>query len=723
MARATKRALHSTALLVGSMGILSQTLLFRELSIVLRSNDLIVGVLLFFWLLFAGLGSLLRPAHRRWEIVVSLLFVFSSLSTIWLHLIARSLSPGMGEIWPFSRTTIFIASSVFPAAFFAGASFSALSESIPDSSKAFKIYIFEGIGAFLGGLISLCVAPILPARVVLPVFAALSLGILAFAVDGRKRRIAAILSVAILALVPLLDRVDTTLASGLKKGYEVERFESARGAIEVARRGNERALFQGGKYLGTSGDSSAAERFVHPLMVSIADSPRVALCGGILQGAAEDILAYDPESLFVLVEERRMLRIGAANFEAFRRLDAPELRVIVGDPRRTLLDLPKGMDLIVFYAGIPTSAAGSRIFSESAFRNAAKKLAPNGKIAIGFRISPNVPNREEAALVGSILGAARNVFGEAEAYVAEGTAFIVAPDAGEFAERLCDGNFQKPRSSHISKGMIRDLFDPFRQRELRRAIAAESAPPNTDDRPVALLLGITLWERLADDTLFMRLSSMSFSLWAIAIALFSITAFIIARASRSAGIGAALTVASVGTIGMSLEIIALYGFQVAAGQLYAAIGLLSSLFIAGSVGGAWLSSRGRIDLRRWRLLLLLVVPLAAATIKVPALSLGVVASIFIYGFFQCYIGFIAGSLYPLVLKWAGSNGIWAEKAAGKAYAFDLIGASIAAPLVGVFFVPAYGLERTLLLLFILIIFVETNRLGKRKHGGSHGRYE
>ena len=709
----SKRELLSAAFMAGIAGILTQSLLFRELSIVLRPNDLIVGLLFFFWLLFVGLGSRMRPLRRRWNIAVLMLFAFVSIIVIWSHGLALLLSPGMGEVWPFPETTFLIAFSVGPLALLIGASFSSLAEALSVHSKSPNIYIFEGMGALLGGIISIFVAPIIPARIVLPIFAAAaSILFFSFAVDRKTKRTAAIFSIAIFALIPITIRIDTILTQRLNKGYDVERFESAHGAIEIARRGNEVALFQGGSYLGVAGDSTGSELFVHSLMTATPISPRVALCGGILQGAARSVLEYAPESLIVMVEDRKMLLVGAANFDAFRRLDAPNLRIITGDPRRKIRDLPENLDLIIFYAHIPSSGAGSRIFSESAFRDASGRLADGGKIAMGFPISPNMPNPEEAAFIGSVLGAAREVFGDAEVYIAEGTAVILAPDGGEFGERLLAGDFSTPLSPRITREMVRSLPDQFRLDEIHREIAAINAPPNTDDRPIALLLGIELWERLAGGRLVSLLSSVSFTFWAFAFVLIAVLFYITGRFSRSKGTGAAFTVISVGTICMSIEIIALYGFQIAVGQLYAAIGLLSAMFIAGSVVGARCSYRGMIDMRRWRLIMLLVVPLALTIIRVPSFSPGIVLSIVIYGLFQCYIGFVAGSLYALVFGWTNSAEIWNEKAAGKIYAFDLLGASVAAPLVGVFLVPVHGLERTLFLVFILIIFVSINRFKK-----------
>ncbi|HHS51055.1 MAG TPA: hypothetical protein ENN07_08070 [candidate division Zixibacteria bacterium] len=710
-----------TAFWLGAVGILTQTLLFRELSNILRANELILGLLLSVWLVSAGLGGLFRPKKFGAFGSIVAVFAVSAVSVPWLYLWARVLSPGVGQVWPLPPTFLLIALAVFPQAFCIGSAFSALSERRRLGADSSHTYIFEGLGSFFGGAMSLVLASTARPDIALPVFSAIALVAVNPREIGARRSVKILIAVVVLAVMPSLVMFVSSTAGALKGASSLERIESKFGAIEISESLGEIYLYQGGTSLGSDGDSLASQDVIHPLLLTAKQSPRVALVGGIVQGTARIALDYRPESLFVAIEDPRLLEVGWANFANFRVLDEPSVRVALGDPRRTIARAPKSLDLVLIYTGLPSSAGESRLVGDRMFDELARKISPEGRVAVSMPVSPNYLTQEELALVGSVLGSARNVFGTAEFYIIENSALVIAPDDGAFGERITAGDFPEPRSVTLNRAMVQSSIEEFRQRDIRERLSTADFPPNTDKRPIAYLIGLRLWERLAGGFLVGALSAPPFAFWMIFfIAVFAVVA-VAGKAFRADVFAMGFAISAMGFFGMGASVVLLYGFQVAVGRLYSAVGLLSSMFILGTVFGAKIFSNPQRSPLLWRIFAIATIPVLFGAIElgtaVPSISLAMA----LFGVAMLCSGFACGGFYSLALRWSFTSGVWAHKAPARAYAFDLIGASVAGSIVGVIFIPSFGIERTLSLLIIFAIFA-LMKISKTKRRND-GQYE
>ncbi len=697
-----KKILLAAAFSVGGIGLLTQTLLFRELSIVLRSNELIIGLLLSSWLLFAGIGSITGLFGPRWRGVYLWQTIGAALSIIWCHLLANFLTPGQGEIWPFWRTAIFIASAVAPTAFLTGAGFSALSRAFSRIGNPARIYIIEGLGALAGGLISLLFAPILPSRVILPLFAGLSFaGVLLFSISAKNRRVFALGCISLFVFLPLLNYLDSSLSASLRKGFDTVRHESAHGAIEVSTRFNETYLFQGGVYLGSSGDSILAEPIVLPLILHNPDPERILIMGGVLQGAVESALACDPKKITLLIEDPKALEIGPANFRAFRLLSDPRVEIITGDPGRSLRALEGEYDLAILFPGIPQSGATGRFLTATSFNSLSSLLSDNAITAVCFPVSPNVVTETEAALLSSV-GGAMGALGEVNPYLVGGVAMLVAPDNGELGQKMRSGDFIDPHNRRLPKPVISELFEEFRQIALRDKIARYATQANSEKHPVALMLGLRRWERLASGKIIGKLSGIPKKIWFGAPGLLICIAAILVLLRKCRKLLLPSLSFFTGVFGMGIAVWLLYLFQLAAGQLYLAIGLLSSLFLLGTVLGARASSSGRVDFRGWRFsllgLALLTIPLTLGFAR----AIPIWLAISVFGVYHLSAGWIVGAIYPLLLSRAKDIGIGLDRAPGVFYGLDLFGSAISAPVFGVLIIPSLGMIDAFILLGLLL---------------------
>jgi len=709
----TRKAILATAFSVGGLGLVTQTSLFRELSIVLRSNDLIVGILLSIWLLFAGLGSVSSPLRARWFGAYIIQTFVAGLSVLWCHFLVNLFDPGLGHIWPFWRTVILIALSVGPIAYLTGAAFSAISRAFCRHGDPARIYITEGIGALLGGILSFALAPLIAPIIVQPILAGVSCSGIIIFLSGKRRATGVVGLALAFGLLPIFNTVDNILVKRIYSGYNMQRYESVHGAIQVSQRFDETYFFQGGVYLGASGDTSLTETVIHPVILARDNTRNVLLMGGVLQGSIRNLQRYEPDKITILIEDPKLLIVGSENFRSFRELAEPNIEVLTGEPIREIRNLDGDYDLVLLFPGIPQSSATGRMLSKQVFDELSTLLSDNGTIVVGFPMEPNLITADEAALLSSVKKAMSPI-GQVTAYVADGMVTLVAPDNGDFGRSIRDLNTDSLFDSPLPSGMLKGIFEDYRQADLRHRIAKADAPQNSVRKPFALLLGLKRWETLAGGGLLRIFADISFGVWAGALMILSIFALSLAIYGKS--IKAFIPAMSflTGACGIGASIWLMYYFQIAAGQLYLAIGLLSSLFMLGSVLGARMASKGLIRLQVWRLYFLALIALILILDILEPFALPIWLTIIIFGSYNLFTGGIVGSLYPILLYKTDERSLFKSSGPGIIYGSDLLGSALSAPIFGLILIPVFGLTNAALFIILTCVLIMTISVSLRK---------
>ncbi len=706
--RITGRTVLSVAFATGAIALFTQAALFRELSIILHSNDLIVGILLSSWLLLAGLGSILSPFGNRWFRSFATQAIIACVSVIWLHLIANLLTPGFGQIWPFYKTVFLIFVTVAPSAISTGAVFSSLSMAFRVIGDPARVYIYEGGGSLLGGLLSLLLVAILPTQVSLSIITGAAFGgVLIFTAGGKKALASGTAFLLIFISIPLFMNIESKLTEDYYSGYSVERYESVHGAIQVLGRYDETYIYQSGVYLGSTSDTNQSAPLIHTLLANTKPGGNFLLIGGVLQGNVSSILKHNPEKITVIMHDPKLLEIGAANFPAFRGLNDGRVEVIIGDPVRKIKSLDRSYDYILLFPGIPQSSQTGRLLTRRVFYNLGEILDDSGKIIVGFPTAPNIVTDEEAALMASI-EEAMSEFGPVTAYFGESTALLALPDSGGIGKEIRSLPPEKVRKLHLPYEMILDLFEDYRQKDLRDRIAEADIQANTWSKPVVLLLGLRRWEELAGGGILALLSSIPYVIWLSIILVLLIIALIMSLSVKAPGVMITALSLFTGAFGMGSSIWLMYYFQVVGGQLYLAIGMLSALFLVGTITGARLSTSGILDLGKWRMqflavvIVLLILDLSALT------ELPIWLAIFIFGLYHLVAGGIVGALFPLLLYQTDRYNVFSNRAPAVIYGSDLIGSAISAPMFGVLLIPVFGMTGAYILLvadFALIMAI------------------
>jgi hypothetical protein len=346
-----------------------------------------------------------------------------------------------------------------------------------------------------------------------------------------------------------------------------------------------------------------------------------------------------------------------------------------------------------------------------------RRLSPEGALVIPFESPPNVLSGETAALAGSVFGALERTFPVVRAHLSPGGYLVaghdpaaVTLDPGELARRYRE---REIRSEVFAAELFPALLSPervARQEESLRE-AARTVPVSEDDRPVSFIHALTLRQRLAGSALAPALARLARAspLALTGIALLPsllLVGWLAARRAREGCLAAAAVHAIVvaGGCGMCWSLLVLFSFQTGVGALYGQIGWLAALFMLGLAVGGWIlagAAEKPAGAVRLRLLgvaacgagFALVVPVALTGLGristgsplVPALG---------HAALLLGAGAVTGALFPAAAGALLSARRTVTDTAGTLEWADHIGASIAALVSSIVFVPVLGLSGT-----------------------------
>ncbi len=743
--------LFTAVFLLGSAAAAAQVLYLREFLVVFHGNEMAIGLVFAAWFLGIACGAAAAaiPA-RRFRTGATAPFVGSLLPLPVAVpagiLIARSwgriagLAPGGYP--PAATIAAGAFASVLPLAGVVGFSFAAAcnaARASEDRLAVGRVYLAESLGSVAGGLlITYALLPRLaPATIVLILVGGSLMACASAALHGRPsglRRpgpvpILCAAGMLLLLLIGLLGghrRLDawassirwrTLLGPGFAEDL-VEETDTPYQNLAVFERDGQFSVLADGRYLCVFPDDLAYETAAHTILTQHSDPKRVLVLGGVpavlrplLEEPLErvDWVQIDPGLLRTLrpylpEEDRRTLR-------------DPRLRLVRADAAAYLRNPVGPYDVVLLETSGPTTISANRFFTLEFYRRVRRALSPGG--VFGFRLSTSVHLEEESAeLLACIRRTLREVFdrvlvgGGAERWFFAGDARSSATLDGE---TLFDRFRERPvRTRAFSPYFFlgSETFDPEKVDHARRRIdGVESPRLNSDLHPVAPLYALRIWGRYAGSSLAslpLNAARRPARLW-IAAAWAAAGLVVLVRRVRGRRADARLPgVALIGAIGFSafaLHLVHLTLCQDLLGYVYEKIGAVNAIFMAGLALGAWIvqsaiRTRNRppaasaavpaLACAGWG-----VVTAAAAWVLVraaPGSPLGgPAAAQFAVGLLALGNGVLTGAAFPWVNHWMRTRGASPVRTAAWTDAADHLGAVAGALLVGIVWLPAFGI--------------------------------
>lgn len=682
----------------GFLAVIAQTLLLREILALFAGNELSIGVIFAMWLAGSALGSYFssRPAGRQLKPETALAASFV-LTAFWLavsFLFIRdfrqlfNIFPGEGIAL---SAIVYGAAFVFlPLGILAGAQFAFGARLV----RPARSYLLESLGYLAGGLLftfvfSLYVWPV-PLAFTVFLLNLLCAGIL---LDSRILAAGAIAGTLILPFAgPPLEKSTLALAF---PGREVVDFTySPYGRHVAALMHGELTLYSDGVPSVTFPDSGMAEteEFVYlPLLFSSRPKSVLLIGGGgrylptILKHKLDTVTVVEQDARFgELLDRNAPPSFGEA-------LGDPRVRFVTGDGRRYLERTPEKYDVILVGLPYPSTLSLNRYYTEEFLTLVKSRLGRGGVFAMrlpGSSVYLDPPlktlNRVIYDTMKAVFFSVKVVPGDMALFVASDRPLVTRVGLkNRFIARAPGALFVSPSFIDHAARLSREweYIEAFSPRAVEGA-----EETNRDFTPRGMLASLVVWQ-----SVFAKESAEAYTFLAEHTIFLWILLFVYLALGRN---GARGTAATSGAAGMGLQMLAVWGIGVTAGNIYQWIGLLTACFMGGlSFGGfaaiKYLQGKNTVNaiclaetaLCAWTVFFFLpaIAPLPAGAYFLLSLGTGV----------------LVGLEFSLLVANA------APGAAGALYAADLAGGVFAALVFGVLCIPSWGFTQTILFILLL----------------------
>jgi len=699
--------MNRKAFLLGFFSIGGQVLLLRELVSSLNGDELFIGVALFSWLASVAIGSIIGGRDSFQMKSFPLFFaavIFLPASIMGVRLSSVIIGLNAGEIIPFASAALISISMMLPVGLIFGALFSVITrEGYRPAESIARVYLFEGLGAFVGGIANTA----LVGRTFSTLSMAVALGlttITLYLLPIWKKKIlfiGGLLFVLLLLIKSFVPFVDTQLDSLKYKSYRIEAsFDTHYGHQAILSRDSAVSLLTDNTVEGSYPDLMAAENILIPPLLYNPQAQNILFIGRTELGIRQ--LAYNlPNLKITALDPREPLS------SALDRIIPPGRLVqrLADDPvaflaRRNILTK---YDIIIINCGEPDNYKNSRFLNDNFLMTASTLLKEGGvlfypsKYDSDRHISP-----DKAEILSIISGSLKKAFAHISVWSGEMTLFF-ASDKPLFDlpvdSIIARADSLGYRPQYISADYLIDRFQRIKTDRLNDALKS-STEINTLGKPNLIYKQAIFRSKI--DTIDRAIIPLVFkeNIWIVILpaVILAILVLTIMKRQRRRLYGLFLFFAA-GLVSLSLELISFYVYQTSAGSIYSEMGALIGIFMLGLSLGTFISLRMDNDHLEFPALILL---LAGALVFMATYSnVNPKAVLYYYLFFMFTIAIGSGSLFV-----AAANRYYfgrPESNRGLGYAFELAGSSIGALVPTMILLPLIGLQWLIISIIIFLL--------------------
>jgi spermidine synthase len=706
---------------VAMMG--SQIVLIRELLTVFFGNELSIGITLGIWLFWTSAGSL---AAARYIKPKSLSFLENSiivqafilpLTVIAIRSVPAVFSTGVAQSvgpLPMLITTLLVL--LLPCIIFGMlfVAFVAMTKIHAGSGVAAgRVYALETTGSAAGGLaVSFFLIPIMDSLrlvILLGLIFILSLSL----IKGTK--IFKILPAGIIlfaVFISPLSGYSHRLGWG-KTGRFVKIKDTKYQRVYVSQYRGAVSFYSNRIHLFTSPDKPAAEfSGILPLIQHPSPS-RVLMIGGSPDTVREVLKFRDVRITFLEIDPALLEIVGQeAGFKD------PRVNPVYMDGRRYLSSAREKFDCIILNVPEPFTSDKNRYYTKEFFSIVRDRLTKNGIVYFGLKSSPNYMSESQRMLTSSVYFTLKEVFEEVIVLPGD-TNYFVASISGEYITGSSSELSKRLRQRDIPAEYVRDYymdynFSPMRIRLLNQDILSSPKRINRDFNPVTFIFSIVHWAGMHRFNLgFLYRSIKPAHIYAAVFLLFLVSFF---ASLKKKYLPVSVCVAVTGFSEISFQIIILLSFQIIYGYVFYKLGIIMSMFMAGLILGARIStariSRDTGDMNTFRRLqagivsypvLLPLVLKYFSSVSAPGINF--TGENIVFPLLPVIAGFMGGYQYPLANRLLHTEETDESGIAGKTYGLDLLGSFIGAIAVSLLFIPVLGVFQACVLVGIMNFLV------------------
>ncbi|MEW6413199.1 MAG: hypothetical protein AB1483_12135 [Candidatus Zixiibacteriota bacterium] len=590
------------AFLLGFFSVVGQVLLLRELVASLNGDELFISTALFGWLISVAAGAYLggrsrtSPGALFWRgavllPVMVLLVRFSPMLTDHMT----------GEVIPFTQAALISMVAMLPIGIISGWLFPSIArQQMETEPSIIRVYLFEGIGAFLGGiLVAFAIGPWLSGlQLAFAVGLFIALFDWMFAIPSWNFRLRRLLLMVVVVAIFLVGvgYLEPVADQWRYRPYQVEKsFDTPYGRQTILSREDNVILLTDNSVEAVYPSTMAAENALIPALVYHPDAETIAYVGqtefGISQLAEEifggsNLVAIDPRQQLSEVIDGI---ISTDHLPVHLYVDPGIMMTPIADDHWTF-------DIVIIAAGMFDTYKNGRLVTPSFFEHL--PLNPGGMVVIptGYDTDRYIGN-EQAEILSVIRNTLSGQFHYTEVWPGTSTVFF-ASDSSRFGlpvdsiiARIDSLDYN---AQFVSRDYLPDRLDDLSRDRLLAAMGQYDAV-NSIDKPILPYLQALLRSKVDSADHLIITQILTQPLWLLIFPVVLIILFVTTIIpKRAKGKFALFLFFTAGVVSLSLELISFYVFQSYAGALYWAMAVLIGAFMLGlslgTVAVYWIKS-------------------------------------------------------------------------------------------------------------------------------------
>jgi len=749
----TKRVFFLSFFILGFTSLVAQLAIIREAIISFYGNELFVGLVLGFWLIWASIGSIsLAKVFNRLNplrilIGCHFLIPFIFFGEIILLRLARIALGNPGQTPDLILSVGYLLVATAPLCLFLGLQFSMAARALVASDnqelnifyKFFKWlkkkflfsketataqlisrgYFYETIGLAVGGLLFSFVLIYLPFICLFILLLIVNFFTLLFLVRTKVTRLALaslLVLIIVIRLIPgVVSQVDQTTDSWRYPNQELLAVKNSKfGNIAITKTGEQYNFYASGLFIGSTEESFFNEEIIHLPLLYHLQPKKVLLIGGGFNGAINEILEYPVEQVYYLELDPQLI----SSVEPYLPLDLlvsqkdHRLEVIFDDALPFLRETDQSFDVIIINLPNPSTVLLNRFYTIEFFAAAKQKLDQDGLLALYLTSLTNYSSPGLEDLTASVYQSLKRNYSSVVVLPEDNMLYIATDEEINYGPWPLQERFNQYNLENklVTKDYIyyRLTNDQVSQ-TLTNFKDNQTASPNTIRRPVGYWHQNLFWlssyhPKLTNFLSFTTEITLPRIIIASLILFFVIFYSLDVLIKKKERILATLTIIPEFSL-LAVEIVFIFLFQIIYGYLYHRLSLIITMILLGIAIGTWLASyviaQGKVKyaylLRLYFVISLYFVALALIIVYGPeALEIPV---------FFYWLVFAAGFLVGLEFPWANKFYLQLklkpDKKTNTIYSADLFGSALGAILTSIFLLPILGFTRTLVVLALL----------------------
>ncbi len=683
------------AFLLGYFSIGGQVLILRELISSFNGDELLIGMALFGWLIAVAAGAFIGGL-KKVAVKSGVLFVTGvillPMTIIAVRFAPLALSGIAGEVIPLTQATIFSIILMMPVGIISGWLFPVINrEGYRPSESIIRVYLYEGIGAFVGGLLLALLIGNVLSTFPISLFLGISVPVLRY-VPLTKKGSALISVILILALFGIYlsgAAMDGYIDSIRYESYTVEKsFDTHYGHQTILSRGGDLYLVTDNAVESAFPDLERAENVFIPPLLFKPEAENILFIGRAEFGIMQLCDSF-PGIKLTAIDPRRLLSYELNDiftiFDNINRIDSDPVRFF---RKGNLLNK---YDIVILAIGEPDSYKTSRFLTPSFLSSLRVVMKDDGVLYIPAHYDTDryiLP--EKRVLLSIIHSTLGRVFRHIVLWPGETTGIFASDDSAILTlspETLMSrANNMKYNPLYLTDYQIQNRLNDIKTARLTEVIDS-GFQINSIIKPVLPHYQALYRSRAHgyDTTIIPFILKGSHWLWIIPvlIVLFATTTLLKASRRRTFSLFLYFTA---GLVSLTLELLSFYLYQSQAGTLYSELSALIGAFMLGLAAGTYYTARFDRDNMEYPALLLLLTAALLFASTYDTVDSG--ALLLYHGLFLFTVAAATGSLFTAATRryYFGRSG--ANRGIG--YAMDLIGSSAGALITMTILLPLIG---------------------------------